>query len=89
MTKQGKLIARMRDSPQNVEFGELANFCRTIFGEPRNSGTSHHTFKMPWQGDPRVNIQRGKGGKVKPYQVDQVLAAYDKFIAMEKEEDNG
>ena len=35
---------------------------------------------------PRVNIQKGKGGEAKPYQVDQVLAAYDKLM---KEADNG
>jgi hypothetical protein len=36
--------------------------------------------------DPRVNIQKSKGGKAKPYQVDQVLAASDKLM---KEADNG
>ena len=34
---------------------------------------------MPWQGDPRVNIQRGKNGQAKPYQVKQVLAAIKKM----------
>lgn len=43
-------------------------------------------FKTPWPGDPRVNIQKSKGGKAKPYRVDQVLAAYDKIM---KEADNG
>jgi hypothetical protein len=30
-------------------------------------------------GDPRVNIQSGKGGKVKMYQVAQVLKAISKL----------
>ncbi len=34
-------------------------------------------FRMPWPGNPRVNIQR-KGAKAKAYQVRQVLAAIDK-----------
>ncbi|WP_255562040.1 hypothetical protein [Zooshikella harenae] len=36
-------------------------------------------YKTPWPGDPRVNIQEGKGGKAKPYQVRQVLAAIEKL----------
>ena len=36
-------------------------------------------FKTTWAGDPRVNIQKGKGGKAKPYQVRQVLKAIDKI----------
>jgi hypothetical protein len=38
-------------------------------------GTSHKIYKTLWQGDPRVNIQRGKDGSAKAYQVRQVLAA--------------
>ncbi len=36
-------------------------------------------FKTPWPGDPRVNIQKSKGGKAKAYQVRQVLKAIDKL----------
>jgi len=36
-------------------------------------------FKTPWAGDPRVNIQKSKGGEAKPYQVRQVLKAIDKL----------
>ena len=86
MSKQAKLIARMRASPQSVTYTELFNFCCDIFGEPRQRGTSHAVFKMPWAGDPRVNIQKGSGGKAKAYQVGQVVLAYDKLT---KEADNG
>jgi hypothetical protein len=34
---------------------------------PRQDGTSHKVYKTPWQGDPRVNIQRGKDGKAEAY----------------------
>jgi hypothetical protein len=37
---------------------------------------------MPWAGDPRVNIQRGSGGKAKAYQVTQVVQAIDKLEQM-------
>ena len=44
----------------------------------RSQGTSHYVFKIPWPGDPRVNIQ-DNGGKAKPYQVKQVLTAIKKL----------
>ncbi len=36
------------------------------------------TWKMPWPGDPRVNLQRGKDGNAKGYQVRQLLDAVDR-----------
>jgi hypothetical protein len=51
--------------------------CEHYFGKPRQRGTSHAVFKMPWPGDPRVNIQDDKG-KAKAYQVRQVLEVIDK-----------
>ena len=75
----GKIIKTMEESPQNVSFADLARVCEFYFGEPRNKGTSHHVYKTPWFGDPRVNIQKSKGGKAKIYQVKQVLAAIAKM----------
>ena len=69
----------MEDSPKNVRFSHLEKVCIHYFGQPRNKGTSHHIFKMPWPGDPRVNIQRSKGDMAKPYQVKQVLKAISKL----------
>jgi hypothetical protein len=40
------------------------------------TGTMMRVFKMPWAGDPRINLQN-KNGKAKPYQVKQALAAID------------
>jgi hypothetical protein len=34
--------------------------------------------RMPWAGDPRVNMQESKGGKAKAYQVQQLLTAIDR-----------
>ncbi len=68
----------MRNNPQDVRFADLAKVCDYYFGEPRQKGTSHHVYKTPWQGDPRVNIQNKKG-KAKPYQVKQVIAAIEKL----------
>lgn len=68
----------MRENPSNVGFADLEMVCRHYFGIPRQSGGSHMVFKMPWAGDPRVNIQNQKG-KAKAYQVRQTLAAIDKL----------
>jgi hypothetical protein len=85
--KTAKIIEQMRRSPQNVRFDDLAKVCADHFGEPRQDGTSHKVFKTPWQGDPRVNIQRGKDGNAKAYQVRQVLDAIAKLEAEQNEED--
>jgi len=55
-------------------------------GEPRQEGTSHKVYRTPWQGDPRVNIQRGKDGNAKAYQVRQVLDAIARLEADDSEE---
>ena len=86
MVRVEKLIEHMRRSPQNVRFDDLAKVCAGHFGEPRQDGTSHKVYKTPWQGDPRVNIQRGKDGNAKAYQVRQVLDAIDKLEAEKEEE---
>lgn len=74
------LIAAMRDNPRGVRFADLRWLCEALFGPPRQRGTSHLVFRMPWAGDPRVNIQ-AKGNLAKPYQVRQVLAAWDRLEA--------
>ena len=65
------------DNPNNVPFKKLLALCRACFGEPRIAG-SHHIFKTPWQGDPRVNLQKD-GKMAKPYQVLQVRKAIEKL----------
>jgi hypothetical protein len=69
-------VERMR-AGKEVTFADLENVCRRYFGAPRVKG-SHHIFKTPWPGDPRINIQNDKG-KAKAYQVRQVVQALDKL----------
>lgn len=78
MAQIEKLVAKIRDNPQNVRFNDLVKVCDYYFGNPRQKGTSHCIYQTPWQGDPRVNIQNKKG-QAKPYQVKQVLAAIAKI----------
>lgn len=75
----------MRESPQGIRFSDLEKVCAHYFGQPRQKATSHSVYKMPWMGDPRVNIQPGNGGKAKDYQVKQVLQAVDRIKEMNGE----
>jgi hypothetical protein len=47
---------------------------------PRIVG-SHHVYKMPWPGDPRINLQKD-GSKAKRYQVVQMVEAIEKLKAI-------
>ena len=78
MPSVDELIEQMRSNPKSVRFADLERVCQFSFGDPRRSGGSHQTYKMPWAGDPRVNIQ-DFNGQAKPYQVKQVLAAIDRL----------
>jgi hypothetical protein len=73
-----KIFAQMKRNQQNVRFADLCKMCEYYFGKPRQTGSSHVIFKMPWMGDPRVNIQNDKG-MAKPYQVKQVLKAIERL----------
>lgn len=72
------IFYKMLDNPKGIRFSELFTVCEYYFGKPRNSGSSHYVFKMPWAGDPRLNIQSRKG-KAKSYQVKQAILAIYKF----------
>jgi len=78
MARIDKLLIKLRHSPQNVSFDELAAICAHYFGPPRTAG-SHVIYTTPWAGDPRINIQRQTGGGVKLYQLRQVLRAIERL----------
>ncbi len=77
--KLEKYLTDMRNSVTSVRYDDLMQVCKRYFGEPRKNSGSHAVFKMPWSGDPRVNIQRNKDGTAKAYQVRQALAAIDRY----------
>ena len=72
-------------STTNVRFRKLLMICKNYFEEPRISG-SHHIFKTPWPGDPRINLQEEKGCLAKPYQVRQVIQALQQ---LKEQQDDG
>ncbi|MEU1607424.1 toxin HicA [Micromonospora matsumotoense] len=76
-----RIMEAMRTNSQGISYNDLKRVCEHYFGKARQDGTSHAVFKMPWAGDPRVNIQNDRG-KAKAYQVRQVLKAIEKKEAM-------
>lgn len=80
-----KRLSGMRSNPNSVGFSDALRVAEYYFGELRIS-SSHHIFKTPWAGDPRINLQETKGGGAKPYQVRQLLAAMDRLTALRGQE---
>jgi hypothetical protein len=81
-----EILAEMRANPAGVRFADACKVATHYFGQPRQNGTSHKVWKMPWPGDPRINMQAGVGGKGKPYQVRQAVAAIDTLLAKQQPE---
>lgn len=79
MADFARVVAAMKANPTQVRFRDAVKVANHYFGEPRQRGTSHCVWKMPWAGDPRVNLQCGQGGMAKVYQIKQLLAAIDRL----------
>ena len=78
MAKIEDILIQMRNNPNDVRFSDLTKICIRYFGQARKKDGSHHVYKTPWKGDPRINIQNYKG-KAKAYQVKQVLLAIERL----------
>ena len=76
------------ENSKNIRFSRLMKITERFFDKPRNIGSSHYPFKVPWQGEPRINLQKGKDGKAKPYQVKQVRLALIKLQKIKRGETN-
>ena len=73
-------LKKLEGHEKNIRFKDLLRICEEFFGESRING-SHHYFKTPWAGNPRINIQSDKG-KAAVYQVKQVIAALKTLQSM-------
>ena len=74
-------ITELSANPKGIRFNKLVRICDYFFGEARQNSTSHRVYKIPWQGDPRVNIQENRKdkGMAKQYQVRQAIKALTKL----------
>lgn len=73
-----ELLPSMRANPKHVRFNDAKRVRDYYFGSPRIHG-SHHVYRMPWAGDPRINIQN-RDGMVPPYQIRQILVAIERMV---------
>lgn len=78
MKRIGDILHGMQKNPKGVRFKDLCQVCDHYFGTARQHSSSHRIYRMPWKGDPRVNIQNDKG-MAKAYQVKQVLKAIERL----------
>ena len=78
MARIADILNDMRRNPKGIRFRDLCRVCDHYFGQARQRKSSHRIYRMPWVGDPRVNIQNDKG-MAKAYQVKQVLKAVERF----------
>ncbi len=60
MSRDEKLLQKMRQSPRNVHFAELDGFLKREGFESRQRGTSHVVYKRPGM---RLTVARPHGGK--------------------------
>ncbi len=72
-----ELLAEMKENPAGVRFTDACKVADHFFGAPTQNASSHRVWKMPWPGNPRVNMQDDKG-KAKAYQVRQLLEAVER-----------
>ena len=65
------------ENPSKVRSVDALVVARHYFEErPRGRGSgSHYSFKTPWPGNPRVNLQDAGNGRAKAYQINQLLDA--------------
>jgi hypothetical protein len=79
VTSVEKIEQKARKSPKSLSFAEACDLAEAYFGPAREGSGSHVAiYKMPWQGDPRINLQEANGGKAKEYQVKQLIKAIDR-----------
>jgi len=78
-----ELLAEMKENPAGVRFSDVCKVADHFFGAPTQNASSHCVWKMPWPGNPRVNMQDDKG-KAKAYQVRQLLEAVERRLSQLK-----
>lgn len=74
MSQAEKLLQSIRNNPKNVRFSDACSVAESFFGSPRIVG-SHRVYTT--KNGHRVNLQPGKNGQAKSYQVEQLLEAID------------
>jgi len=73
MVRKKKLLETARQKTSGLKFKDLCALAKAAgFVFDRQSG-SHHIYRHDRAGVPTINIQKGKSGDAKPYQVKLLL----------------
>lgn len=72
-----RLLEKARNNPEGMRFSDLVLLVESAGFTLRGSEGSHRLYVHPDVPE-RLNIQRGRDGKAKGYQVRQFLAVLDK-----------
>ncbi len=75
MGSREKLLAKAKDSPQNISFQELENLA-SAYGLPLQPGGRHYIQRLP---DGTKNTIKREGNKVKRWYVKDVVEAIEAF----------
>jgi len=75
MAKREKLLAKAKNSPQNISFQELETLA-AAYGLPLKPGGSHYVQRLP---DGTKNTIKREGNKVKEWYVKPVVEAIETF----------
>ena len=75
MAKREKLLAKAKNSPQNISFQELEDLA-AAYGLPLKPGGSHYVQSLP---DGTKNTIKREGNKVKKWYVQDVTEAIEMF----------
>jgi hypothetical protein len=77
MSKRDKLIASLRNNPNDVRFADACKVAEMLGFVCESGQGSHRAFQRP--GEPTgLNFQE-RNGRIKPYQARQLLAMVDKY----------
>jgi predicted RNA binding protein YcfA (HicA-like mRNA interferase family) len=83
--KKRKLLKKVLSGAKNVTFDELKVVLQTLGFELKRVSGSHHIYKHPSIPD-LINIQPNSDGKVKSYQVRQLLKLVETYNLIADEE---
>ena len=75
MSRREKLLAKAKESPQNISFQDLENLA-AAYGLPLEPGGSHYVLKLP---DGTKKTIKREGKKVKRWYVQDVVEAIETF----------
>lgn len=78
LSRDDKLLAAIRQNPNDVRFDDALRAATLIGFEKKGGAGSHQTFAR--EGEVvQLNFQNTKNGKAKPYQVKQLIAMMDLY----------